>query len=48
MSWASIASVCEAKIISAQNVLAAKFPNAETAVFAVVFLAAGCDSRGKR
>jgi hypothetical protein len=44
-SWASI---LDAKIFSSQNLLVAKFPTAETAVFAVVFLAAGCDLRGKR
>ena len=44
-NWASI---LDAKIFSSQNLLVAKFPTAETAVFAVVFLAAGCDLRGKR
>jgi len=44
-SWASI---LDAKIFSSQNGLATKFLTDETAVFKVVFLEAGCDSRGKR
>jgi hypothetical protein len=44
-SWASI---LDAKIFSSQNGLATKFLTDETAVFKLVSLAAGCDSRGKR